>query len=981
MASRIKQVDQRAGFPALEDRINEFWKKNKIFEKSVEQRPLDNKYTFVDGPPFVSGMPHPAHLFVSTAKDIIPRYWTMKGKRVRRVFGWDCHGLPIEAKVNAKFGITSRKQLEEEFGIDKYVAACREYVQQHITDWRWYIEKIGRWADMDNAYHTMYPEFNESVIWAFKQFYEKGLVYKGKRTSLFSTDTSTPVSEFEVAMDPDNYREVDDLSVFVKFQLTTQPFGKLPTFMLAWTTTPWTIPSNFALAVNKDFEYTVVKYKNELYVLATDRVEYAFGKEEYEVVKTIGGTELNGLEYEPVYDFFVDSKTENDFKVYLSEHVTNEDGTGVLHVAPAFGEVDFEMGKDWGLSDATDIDEAGNMTVGPWEGTYLRDASPVIAEDMKEKGNLLRSEMFKHRLPFYRGENPLIYMVQDAYYIKLQDVKKRMLELNEGVNWIPEHFKYKRFAHTVETSPDWGISRTRYWATILPLWESKDGDKLVMGSIEEMTQYTDQIEKREEDGKTVYYMDGKKFMLHRDFCDKLVLKKDGKEYFRVSEVMDNWLDAGSVPFAEYHYPFEHEEEFKNGFPADFIVEYTGQIRAWFNVLFRVSTILFDREPFKNVICHGVLSGSDGRKMSKSFGNFTDPKKVLNEIGAEAFRLYSMSTPNMVGGDINWSDDLLNEQVKTVLIPLWNTYRYLAMYAHMHDWSPKNTEYAENNILDRWLKSYMNKVTKEYSEAIERYDLPASTKLIAPTIDNISTWWIRRSRDRFANGDKEALQTLFAALVQFAYTFAPHIPFVTEEMYQNLVVGTGLKGAKESVHLDDYPVVGEIDEKLLEQMERARKVCSLGLNIRDENRIKLRQPLSAAFIEGIDNEQLVELVKEELNVKTVKAFPKKKSKGVLVKENEGYKVGLDINLTPELIQEGLYRDLVRSVQNARKQSGLNVGEKAVMTLTVDSAELAKILEAKIETLKEDVTATKVAVKVGDVSEKAVKVGEYRLDITF
>ncbi|MFW5720539.1 MAG: class I tRNA ligase family protein, partial [Candidatus Dojkabacteria bacterium] len=502
--SKIKKVEGTPKFPELEDTINSFWKANKIFEKSVEQRPIENSYSFVDGPPFVTGTPHYGSLLPSIAKDAIPRYWTMKGKRVRRVFGWDCHGLPVEEKVNRKFGIKSSKQLEEEMGVDKYVQECRSYVQSCSSDWRWYVEKIGRWVDMDNAYYTMNPEFMESVIWAFKQMYEKGYVYEGKRVSLFSTDTSTPVSEFEVAMDADNYREVEDLSIFVKFHLQhNDKFGEAS--IVAWTTTPWTIPSNFALAVNPDEQYCLVEFEGQKLVLAKSRLEYAFqtteehiGTDEGKLVKVLSefkGTELVGLKYYPVYDFFVNETTPKDHAIYAYSGVSMEEGTGVLHIAPAFGAEDHELGKQHGLSDYSDIDEQGKMTVGSWKGVYLRDACDMITANLQEKGNLLRSEMYTHRLPFYRGENPLIYMAQDSYFLDIQKIKARMLELNQDINWIPEHIKEGRFAKTVASSPDWAVSRNRYWATILPLWKSEDGEEIVIGSFEEMTQYTDQVTK------------------------------------------------------------------------------------------------------------------------------------------------------------------------------------------------------------------------------------------------------------------------------------------------------------------------------------------------------------------------------------------------------------------------------------------------------------------------------------------------------
>lgn len=984
--SKIPQVNPKAQFSAMEDRINEFWKENRIFEKSVENRPKDKRYSFVDGPPFVTGSPHYGSLVVSIPKDIIPRYWTMKGYRVRRVWGWDCHGLPIEERVSKKLDIKDRSDVEERVGVDKYVQACRDYVEKGISDWRWYIEKIGRWVDLDNAYRTMNPEFNESVIWAFKQIWDKGLIYKGKRVSLYSTDTSTPVSNFEVAMD-DTYEDVEDLSIFVKFPLKTDRFNDItqgdPVQLTVWTTTPWTIPANFALVVNRDFGYSIVRYQDEYLCVATDRLEYTFGDEKYEIVEEIEGKEFEGLEYEPAYDFFKGQVNENDWHVYLSDEVVNEEGTGILHVAPGFGEIDFNMGKEWNLSAIVHIDENGNMLNGTWKGKYIRDASPLITKDLDKRGKLLRSENYVHRLPFYRGKNPLIYMAQDSYFVDIQKIKPQMLKLQKKINWIPDTFK-KRFKYVLETSPDWAVSRNRYWATIMPIWENDEGDQIVVGSIEEMMQYTDQIEKVELDnGKSEYRLDGEKIMLHRDFCDKLVFNKDGKEYHRIPEVLDCWMDSGSVPFAEHHYPFENKEAFEQAFPADFIVEYTGQVRAWFNVLFRISLILFNDVPYKNVICHGVMFGNDGRKMSKSYENYPDPKKVLEEKGAEAIRLYLMSTPIMAGGDTAWSDEVLNDIVKDVLIPIWNTYRYLSLYANIHRWSPETINFTSDAKLDRWIESYMKQTTARYAKALENYDIPSSVKLIQPCIDNISKWWIRRSRDRFSNGDKDALQTLYATLVLFAKTFAPQMPFLTEEIYQNLIVKAGMSNHGGSIHLESYPEIGEnsIDVKLLEGMQTVRDICSNGLKIREDNGLKLRQPLSKAYT-AVKDEFLQELIKAELNVKEIK-FSKKPVEGENLTTERQYDkyVTLDILVTEELKTEGYVNDFVRQYQNSRKRGeDIDYGDKVRLTIGIKESSVKEVLEEYLikDNLK-NLNIADVEFKT-EYDEKTFKLGDAEISLS-
>jgi isoleucyl-tRNA synthetase len=963
----------------MEDRINEFWKENGIFEKSVENRPEDKRYSFIDGPPFVSGMPHYGHILVSIPKDIIPRYWTMKGYRVRRVWGWDCHGLPIETRVNEKLGIKGRADVEDKIGVKKYVEECRSYVEQGIADWRWYIEKLGRWVDLDNAYRTMDPEFNESVIWAFKQIWDKELIYKGKRVSLYSTDTSTPVSNFEVAMD-DNYEDVEDLAIFVKFPLKSEKFADVtdgkPLNLVAWTTTAWTIPANFALVVNKDFDYSIVKYEDEYLVVAKDRLEYTFDDLEYEVVKDIKGEELEGLEYEPAYDFFKDKATSNDWHVYTSEEVIGEEGTGILHVAPGFGEVDFNMGQKWDLSTVVHIDETGNMLHGDWKGMYIREASPVIATDLEDRDKLLRSEKYVHRLPFYRGKNPLIYMAQDSYFIDIQKIKPRMLELQKKINWVPDTFK-KRFEYVLENSPDWAISRTRYWATIMPVWESEDGDQIVVGSFEEMMEYTDQIEKVELDnGKIEYRLDGKKIKLHRDFCDQLVFEKDGKEYHRIPEVLDCWMDSGSVPFAEHHYPFENKKAFENSFPADFIVEYTGQIRAWFNVLFRMSLMLFDDVPYKNVVCSGVMFGDDGRKMSKTYQNYPDPEKVLKEKGAEAVRLYLMSTPIMAGGDMEWSDDVLNDKVKEILIPIWNTYRYLSLYANIHNWTPETTEFTSDNKLDKWIESYMKQTTLEYSKALENYDFPGSVSLIQPCIDNISRWWIRRSRDRFSEGNEQALQTLYATLVLFAKTFAPQMPFLTEEIYQNLAIATGVKNSKESIHLELYPEIDneKIDKELLGDMQKVRNICSNGLKIREDKGLKLRQPLSKAYT-AVKDDFLQDIIKAELNVKEIEKSekPVEGKKLVTNGEHEEY-VTLDVELTQDLVFEGHINDFIRQYQNARKRGdNIDYGDPVKLIVSIKDKKIKEVIKKYIEENSKDLDISKLEF-VDKLKGKNFKLGE-------
>lgn len=1043
-----------------EEAITNWWRENSVFEKSIENRADGKEYIFYDGPPFMSGMPHYAHLLSSILKDIIPRYQTMKGLKVERVWGWDCHGLPIENKVEAELGIKGKKDIEE-YGLEKFIEKCYEWNRVGIENWRWYVEKIGRWVDLDNAYRTMDQDYMESVWWSFKQIWDKKLVYKGRRTSLYSTDFSTPVSDFEVSMDPDNYQDTEDIAVYVKFKLDKFSLKKLgidedkSAFLVAWTTTPWTLPSNFALAVNGGAEYSIVEVDGELIIVSKDRLNDVFEKckKEFKEVKNISGNQLEGVRYEQLYSFLQGS--ENDFRVYLSEYVTTEDGTGVLHVAPAFGEADAQMGEEFGLSFLSDIDDEGHLTVGPWKGRYIRSANKDIRDDLSNSNTLLGDEKYVHRLPYYRGRNPLIYKTQEDIFINVQELKTKLIESNEEINWVPNHFKEGRFKYILETAPDWSISRSRSWGTSMPLWKSADGEEVAVGSREELMKlvnesgtedkirkvtlnldansvenYQDVREKllsfissnsyeviistnqdnlsnlREEffgetkqestvkllkagEFRNYFLFNDKDLNLHRPYIDYVKFKLNGKEFTRVNYTMDVWLDSGSMPFAQFHYPFEHKERFEESFPGDYISEYTGQIRAWFYVLHVLSNAIFQKPAFKNVLVSGVLAGTDGRKMSKSYGNYPDPKDTIIKYSGDALRLYFLNSPLVSANDMNFSEHDLKMQVREFLIPLWNIFSYLVTYSNIHNWSPRE-ELAYNkrkveddshpwdhlpfdsidNELDQWILLKLQKTIKEVGEGLDNYTIPQSLRKIKELIDHTSKWYIRRSRDRFAEGDVRAIETLYYTLVEISKLLAPFAPFISEYIYRELV-GKEFNSLPESVHLTDFP---QHDERLIGEysaiegeMEIVQRISEMGQTLRTTNNIKLRQPLSTMYYNSQNenaptlSEWMARLISSELNIKdVVEKLDLQESDEIKVGEDQSLKIkiGLDLKINPELLEEGTVREIIRTIQATRKKKGFQQGEKVSVQYYTEDESLNNLIAKNIEKLSESVGASKI-----------------------
>lgn len=950
--AKFKKPDEKS-IVQMESEVLDFWKKNKIFEKSVESRPKDNRYVFYDGPPFISGLPHYGHILGSIAKDVIPRYWTMKGKRVERVWGWDAGGITVENKVQKELGIQNRRDIES-YGLDKFIQACYEYTSRISAEWNWYIDRIGRWVDMENAYKTIDTSYMESVMWAFKKLYDEGHIYEGVRTSLYCTTCGTPVSNFEIAMD-NSYKDVEDPAIIVKFEISTE--GRFRGYkVLAWTTTPWTIPSNRALVLDKNAEYCLVSCEGDKYIVAKARIEQVFSDKEYKIEETVAGSDLVGIKYTPPYLFY--KSIEGEFEVYDFEGMANmEEGTGIVHSAPGFGEVDTEMGRHYGLTIMLTIDGEGKFIAGdngknPFEGMYFKKADKYIMEDLESRGLLFSNERIVHRFPYHdRCNTNLIQRAQKSWFIDIQSIKEKLLQQNQNINWVPNHLKEGRFAIGIAQAPDWGISRNRFWATPIPVWESDDGDRIVVSSVKEIEELSGQKVKD----------------LHKPYIDEIVIKKDGKEYRRIPEVLDSWFEAGSMPYAQLHYPFENQDQFEESFPGDYIVEYIGQVRAWFYVMHVLSIALFGKNSFKNVISTGVLAGNDGRKMSKTYGNYTDPKEIIETIGGDALRLYLMSSPLMVGDNANFDDEELKNKVKGVLNPLWNSAMFFLIYAELNDFEATTPQSNSENILDKWILIRLNQFISEFSENIEKYQVPPAVRSLELFVTDLSTWYVRRSRDRISSGDVEALSNLHYVLTTFAKAAAPIIPFMSESIYQKLMIDIGLTDM-ESIHLEEYPKstpLSNSDQKLLDQMAIIRQICSLGNAIRKQNQIPVRQPLSKLVVsinEKNFSSGLLDLVKDELNIKEIvfAENPPVEKNYISITEN-GVVVSIDTTVTEELAIEGTFRDIIREIQKLRKDAGVAWDAKIDVEYPADE-KITKAIEKyedeiKNKTLVENLKAGK------------------------
>ena len=1032
------------------------WKDDQTFEKSVTQRPADNAYVFYDGPPFITGVPHHGTLLSSIVKDAVPRYWTMKGKRVERRWGWDCHGLPAENFVEKQLNITDRRQIVTSddqpapldkdgqplptISLEKYINKARESMVANSETWQGVIDRIGRWVDFTGAYRTMDKDFMESVWWAFKQLYEADKIYEGEKVLMYDTKFATPVSKAEVTMDNDAYQTVTDPSVYVKFPIDSSAISdvdvldenaSLPVYLLAWTTTPWTLPANAALAVKEDAEYAKVKVQDEIFILAKALVDKVLVDDKkhpiaFDILDTIKGSDLVGKKYTPLFGDMTKETIEVEFdtgettvlpvgrgeyRIYAADFVQLESGTGIVHIAPAYGEDDFELAQRNNIPVIHVIDDNGYYVDSSYKGLEVWQNNKFIAKDLKEKGVVWKIEYIRHEYPFNpRSKQRIMYRAIPSWFFDIQGQKPLMLEQNEHINWFPAHLKHGRFAKNIEQAPDWNLSRDRFWATAMPVWKGDRGTVKVVGSYAELKELSG-VELDD---------------YHRPWVDDITFEIDGEKFTRIDKVLDCWFESGSMPFAQLHYPFENQAKFEQNYPADFIVEYIGQVRAWFYYVHAVNAALAEigafgqagaqhKNAYSNVITTGVVAGNDGRKMSKSLGNFTDPNELMDKFSADSLRFLLLSSPLLNGEDFALHDKDVGD-VARKLSMIWNMYDFFTMYAEVDEFTfpydtassdaflvhrITNTAHSDtpeslsrtgtensfqisvdidklSNPLDIWIISRLHELVAEVEKQMDAYNIPDALSPILPFLDDASNWYVRRSRRRFwkseDDGDKnDAYRTLHYVLVRLSYILAPFTPFLAEELYHNLT------GDNESVHLKDWLPAGEVNKAMLRDMNALRAAVNDGLSKRAAEGIKVRQPLASAKLVSTISQNtteevaqfLVDIARDELNVKTVEVFTGSELDSPEASAQPS--VVYDLTITPELKREGLMREIIRHVQSARKKAGLQVDDRIELGITSSDSEITQAVNMFADTIKAETLAVKLgSAAADDMEEYDVKV---------
>lgn len=1019
-------------FSEKEKAILQFWKKNNIFKQSLEKRKNSPYFTIYDGPPFATGLPHYGHLLAGTIKDVVPRYMTMKGYFVPRRFGWDCHGLPVENEIEKKFQLSGRPSIEA-FGMARFNEACREIVLRYAKEWQNTVERMGRWVDFQEDYHTMDLSFMESVWWVFKQLWEKGLIYEGFKVMPFSAKLGTPLSNFEAN---DNYKEVDDPSITVALKLE----GEENTSLLIWTTTPWTLISNLALIVSPEITYVKVwdKKKEQFFILAKNRLSHYFSDPaSYEVKDYLEGKQLVGKTYFPIFDYFKEHKNKGAFRVLMDTFVSTEDGTGIVHAAPAFGEIDFFICQRENIELVCPVDDNGKFTqeIPEYYQVFVKDADKDIIHRLKEKKILFDRSTIRHRYPFcWRSDTPLIYKALSSWFVHVETIKDSLVLANQEIHWTPEHIKNGRFGMWLEGARDWCISRNRYWGTPIPIWRAEDGSTLVMGSVQELEHYTS----------------SKITDLHRHFIDNLVIEKEGKTYRRIPEVFDCWFESGSMPYAENHYPFEHADLFQKRFPANFIAEGLDQTRGWFYTLHVLSVALFNRPAFKNVVVNGILLAEDGNKMSKRLKNYPEPDQVIEKYGADATRLYLLASPAVRADDLRFSERGVDLVLKQIILPLFNSYSFFITYARICSWSPSHFIPKSDQVIDRWIEAKLHHLIQRVDEAMQDYDLSKAVLPFVDFIEQLTNWYIRRSRRRFwqeeATKDRDqAFSTLYDVLKELIKIAAPFTPFIAEDIYLNM----RQPHDPISVHLCDFPTYlpEKRDDLLEEVIDSVQKVVALGHALRKEQKIKVRQPLLSMYIACHDvalvqeMEKQKHLIEEELNVKKAffvleekqlvhfkvvpnyqrlgkiagKRMPqlkvaiehfssqviedlqqgkqvvvsiedtsfsltqeeveiRREVKEGLVASNEGiFTVALNTELTEELIFEGIARDIVNKVNKLRKDLNFEVTDR-IRVFIEANASTWKAIKAYEQFICKEILALSISADIGSKKAVPIEVGD-------